>query len=244
MNPIQSRSATLSIAALLLAASFLVASPALAQTAPPEAQPSASGEIDQLLGEIVGESKTSIALAKSLALMRFHHYVPAEDFIGPVESAADQVNSPLVNYRLMRMAAFARLDSGDSSQGKDGMDGPMGEMGCITDWSIAGPFDNPSMEGFNSQLPPERGQNGPYDGKRVAVDWRVNPPFHRLCNFDLGRTLQPATAAVAYLAVEIDVKRAGEARLLVGSEGAYKIWMNSEPVGLRPADVSLGLDGQ
>ncbi|MGM0556950.1 MAG: DUF3857 domain-containing protein, partial [Myxococcota bacterium] len=33
-------------------------------------------------------------------------------------------------------------------------------------------------------------------------------------------------------------------RLLVGSEGAYKIWMNSEPVGLRPADVSLGLDGQ
>jgi tetratricopeptide (TPR) repeat protein len=244
MIPIQCRRATLAVVALILSVSVLSAAPAWAQGTQAPDQPSAAHEIDRLLGDIVSESNSSVALAKSVALARFHNYVPADVFVEQLESAAQKVTSPLVHFRLMRIAAFARLNSRDFTHGKNGMDGPIGKMGCITDWSIVGPFDNPSMEGFHAQLAPERGESGPYDGKLTGVDWRDNPPFHRLCNFDLSRTIQPETAAVTYLAVEIDAKRAGDARLLIGSEGAYKIWFNGEPIGLRPSDVSLGIDGQ
>ena len=145
MKPIQFRRAAFALTAALLASTLLFAPPASSQSTPSAQEPSASHEIDRLLAEVVSESNTSVALAKAVAVERFRPYVPAQVYIQQLTDAAKKVNSPLVSFRLLRAAEFARLDSRDFSHGKDAMSGPMGEMGCSTDWSIVGPFDNPSM---------------------------------------------------------------------------------------------------
>src|SRR5690606_34243233 len=58
------------------------------------------------------------------------------------------------------------------------------------------------------------------------------------------RTIEPSTAAAVYLATQIDAKRAGSARLLLGVSGAYKVWFNGKPVAQRSEDLGLGVDAQ
>ncbi|MFP4599587.1 MAG: DUF3857 domain-containing protein, partial [Persicimonas sp.] len=226
----------------------LVAVSATAAAGPPQgsatsADRSASAEVDELLSEIVGESDVGVAMGKLEAVERFGSYMPNEAFADKLEAAAAQVVSPLVSFGMLRAAQLSRLDAADFSHGKDGMGGQMGRQGCLTEWSLVGPFDNPSMEGFHQRLGPERGEPGPYVGKMTEVEWRDNPPYHRLCDFDLDHTVEPHTAAVVYLAGEIDAQRAGEAKLLLGAQGAFKVWLNGEPVAHRGEDLGLGIDG-
>ncbi|QDG51613.1 DUF3857 domain-containing protein [Persicimonas caeni] len=225
----------------IAAASLLSASPAWAQQ---QDDRSAQAEVEALLGEVANEARPAVAMGKVRALERFAPYVPNGFFAKALEAAAQKTPSPLVRFRLLRAAEGARLDSRDFTHGKDGMNGPMGKQGCVTDWTLVGPFDNPSMEAFHVKLGPEEGASGPYAGKMTEVDWRANPDYDRLCQFDLDYTVEPNTAAVVYLASEIDAKRAGEARLLLGADGAFKVWLNGKPVAYRGEDLGLGIDGE
>ncbi len=204
----------------------------------------ATHEVDQLLSEIIGEGRTAVAMGKAKALERFAPYVPDDIYVAKLEAAATKVKSPLVAFQLVRSAAGARLDERDFSHGKDGMQGPMAKQGCLTDWQIVGPFENPSMQGFHTRLGPETGQDGPYQGKMTKVDWRKNPDFDRLCTFDLDQTVEPSTAAVVYMATEIDAKHSGKAKLLLGADGAFEAWVDGKPVAYRDEDMGLAIDGE
>jgi tetratricopeptide (TPR) repeat protein/transglutaminase-like putative cysteine protease len=232
--------------ASVLAASLVFSDAAVAQqgTAQDRYDRSAKAEVDQLLAEISSGSDVAVAMGKTKALERFATYVPNKVFANKLEAASDEVVSPLVKFRLLRAAQAARLESRDFTNGKDGMGGQLGAQGCLTHWKIVGPFENASMEGFHTRLGPEEGTAGPYSGKMTEVNWRDNPDFDRMCQFDLDATIEPSTAAVVYLATEIDAKRGGEAKLLVGADGAFKAWVNGEPVAYRGEDVGLGIDGE
>lgn len=193
---------------------------------------------EQWLGELRGEGHAAVGLAKAKAFERYSVYYATPDLIKALESAAAATPSPLVKFELERQAAAAHLNVGDFSRHEDAFSG----QGCLVDFDIVGPFDNPSMQAFETRLGPEDGQAGPYAGKLTQVDWRAQPNYDEFCTFYLGRNIEPSTAAAVYLASEIDAKRAGSARLLLGVSGAYKVWLNGKPVAHRGEDLGLGVD--
>jgi len=195
---------------------------------------------EQWLDEIRDEGHAAVALAKAHAFDGYASYYASDDLLKYLGAAAATTPSPLVKYELERQIAAAKLNTGEFARPEEAL----GAQGCLVDFDIAGPFDNPSMQAYHARLGPEDGQAGPYPGKMTAVDWRKLPNFDQFCVFYLGRTIEPSTAAAVYLASEIDAKRAGSARLLLGVSGAYKAWLNGKPVAQRSEDLGLGVDAQ
>jgi transglutaminase-like putative cysteine protease/tetratricopeptide (TPR) repeat protein len=205
----------------------------------PDAPEEAAG---QLLEGAAGAEQPAVGVAKTRMLDRLRSYLVADGYPERVSQAAEEASSGLVEFRLRRRAVRARLNLGDFEHGQDGMEGPLGGQGCLTGWRVAGPFDNDSMNGWESRLGPEAGETGPYEGKRTEINWRPVPDLHRLCAVNLGRTVEPATSAVAYLAGEIEADQARSAVLLAGAVGAYKIWVDGEPVAKQRKNLGFGFD--
>ena len=198
----------------------------------------------QLAGEIEQETNPAIGAAKVRMLDRLAPLLAQDAYLELLETAADEAASPLVAFRLHRKAARVRLNLGNLEDGYGGMEGPLASQGCLRNWSVVGPFDNDSMQGFADRLGPEKGEAGPYDGKMTKVKWRKAPDLDRFCVMHLGKTVEPSTSAVAYLAGEVELDRRREATLLVGAEGAYKIWVNGTLVGRQGENLGLEADNQ
>lgn len=200
-------------------------------------------QFSALLEEAAGESRDAVALAKLKYLTRLAPYL-APEFVAE-ELRAAETPSPLVGFELWRQVSTAELNTaGDDLERAAKIRESADLQGCLSRFSLVGPFDNPSMQGFESRLGPEEGAPGPYEGKMREVDWRELPDFGRLCALQLGQAIEPTTAALAYLSSEINAARGGEARLLLGAAGAYKVWLNGEPVARRVDDRGLGQDAQ
>lgn len=193
---------------------------------------------EQWLDELQTEGHAAVGLAKAKAFGRYTPYLPASEVITLLESAAANTPSAQVKFELKRQAAAAHLNIGDFGRSQDALSG----QGCLVDFQIVGPFENASMQGFHARLGPEKGQKGPYKGKMTQIDWREQPNFDQFCVFDLDRNIEPSTAAAVYLASEIEVKRGGSAKLLLGASGAYKVWLNGQPIARRSEDLGLGVD--
>ncbi|MFW5966806.1 MAG: DUF3857 domain-containing protein [Persicimonas sp.] len=199
---------------------------------------------ERLLEEVASETDDGVAIGKLAWLDRYRSHLDPATLAPMLEEAAERTPSPLVRFHLLRDAARYRLEAGDFEDGKDGMQGAMADQGCLRDWQMVGPFDNPSMDGLHAPLPPEEGEAGPYAGKMVEVDWREAPAFDRLCDYSLSSAVEPSSAAVVYMATEIEAERAGPARLLLGADGAFKAWLNGEPIAQRDEDTGLRVDGE
>ncbi|GEM_PF-2063091 len=171
-------------------------------------------------------------------------YLARPDYLNRLGSLAESVTDPLVHHRVVEAWTRARMHTHDTSVGLRGMQGPLSQQGCMTNWSVVGPFDNDSMQGFDDRLGPEKGQSGPYDGKMTQVDWRELPPVNRLCTLRLNQTVSPNTSAVTYLSGSVEVDRSRTARLMVGARGAYRIWVNGNLVGEQSSDLGLTVDNQ
>ncbi|MFU8803238.1 MAG: DUF3857 domain-containing protein [Bradymonadaceae bacterium] len=235
--------ASFSLVTLLLATSLL-ATPILAAPPAQGGGETVESEVTRLSDEIAGASSEVEALAKAQALDRFRSFMAQPDYAELVTALSERVSSPLVRFALIRQATRARLDVRDFEYGKNGMGGALGEQGCLTDWSLVGPFENASMQGFHEVLGPELGEAGPYAGKLTEVDWRELGDVHHLCVFYLGGFVRPPTASVAYLASRVASPKARPATILVGAQGAYSIWVNGSLVGMRTEDQGMGIDNE
>ncbi len=216
--------------------SLLCALPAAAQSADPLT------ELDRILSEVRTEKNTAVALAKVHALERLSEWVPREDYAERLETAAKASKDPRVTFVLHQKAAWAFAELKDTRYGADGLSGPLGEQGCLIAWEVVGPFDNPSNEGFSAVLGPELGEVGPYPGKLVDADWRTLGREQRYCEYSFNRAVQPSTAAIAYLGGTVASKNAQAGVLLLGTNGAYKVWLNGELIATRDLDMGLATD--
>lgn len=216
---------------------LFVSTSAAAQPAP---EPLA--ELDRLLTELPGERSTPVALAKVQAISRLSEWVPRDAYAQRLDAAARAVRDPRVAFALHQKAAWAFAELKDRRYGADGFGGPLGQQGCLREWQVVGPFDNPSGDGFNTALGPELGEVGPYAGKLVEVDWRPLGAEDRYCEFNLNRAVQPSTAAVAYLAGELQSSARRSAVLLIGANGAYKVWLNGKLIAARDLDTGMAVD--
>ena len=123
-------------------------------------------------------------------------------------------------------------------------------------WYIVGPFDNPNMEGFDTEYPPEKEKRfnfkRSYKGASGQVTWQRLPvkgcPDGEFV--DLNACFAPNDAVCAYAATTIVSEKECQARLLTGSDDTITVWLNGKKVlaknVLRPAapaqdttDVSL-----
>jgi transglutaminase-like putative cysteine protease/Tfp pilus assembly protein PilF len=189
--------------------------------------------------------KPAVGLAAVAAMERLRSYVPTAWARTQLEPAlvATRTKNPLVHAALARLVTHLARDLQDASVGSDGMRGPVGQLGCLTSFLLVGPMDNTNMEGFATQYGQELGELGPYAGKFGEVDWRPVPAgWHNLCVVTVGALATPAEEAVVYLASQLDAKKARQAKLLLGTGSAYKVWLNGQLVGQRDEGTGFGLD--
>lgn len=200
---------------------------------------SVEGEFAAQLEQARGKESTR-ALAATYAVQALSPFLKRPNFAQRVEDAAKSAANPLAAFELARIASSARLDLGKIEN--RGYNGHLAAQGCLREWSIIGPFANESMEGFGTVLPPELGESGPFPGKTVEVSWRDLPSIDQGCVFHLGQVVEPSSAALVYLSGVIEAPRSTRGVLLLGANGAYKVWLNGTLIGERTEDTGLSPD--
>ncbi len=232
------RTQTLRPFAALAAATTLLA-PAFAHAAGPSLE---QRTLDALAERVIAEPDTAVALAIGHMLGRMQLYVSTPHAAEVVGKVAREAKSPIVRAAFARAHTRALQDMGQWDDTPEGYAKKFGAQGCLTDFSLVGPFDNSSMEGLDTPYGPELGEVGPYTGKLVEVDWRALPDAHRMCELNLGSFVAPRAASIVYLSARIDSPSKRDARLLMGADGAYRVWLNGEPVARRDVDDGLSRD--
>lgn len=114
-------------------------------------------------------------------------------------------------------------------------------FGFITEWMLAGPFDNTGGKGFHTNYPPEKAPPAPQGflgkgGKKVA--WQKTTTTLALGIVDLNKVFPDEdqgrlreAVAYAYAAVETDKERPIEIRC--GSNNAVRIYLNGKEIFFR-----------
>lgn len=209
----------------------------------PAAQETVDGEFHRLVDIAEGNEHRAHRLAAADLVGELRSYLPAREYVDRLEAAADTAGDPLVEFALRRRAMRAELEAFDDVD--DSAHRAFARrQSCLVDWALVGPFPNASMEGFDRQLGPENGMEGPFSGRYSEIDWRVMDDSHHLCVQRVDQRVHPSTSAAAYLATTVEVDQPREATLLVGSRSAYRIWVNGRPVGQRRTGDGLGIDAE
>ena len=194
-------------------------------------------------GQLLESESAVEAVAAADRLEDLKGYLPADRVLDDLGRWSEEVDEPWSSAALRRAWYRARLEM-EEGDGEAMQRAYAEGAGCLVDWEVLGPLPNESMQGFDEALAVERGEAGPYEGRRGEVDWRPLGDGHYLCAFQLGERVRPATASVAYLSTTIALEEAREATLVVGSRSAYQVWVNGEPVGQRRADLGFGVDAE
>lgn len=219
---------------------------ALAQQAPASADADlVTQRFDALVDGLVADKKTPVALAKLNALGSLRLHVPSKHVVSKLEAAKAAIKDPLVYAALARFQARAQRELGPQPERVERDDALERELGCLTRFEVLGPWDNPSMEAFETALGPELGEVGPYPGKQTEIAWRPlggEQSMSELCVLNLSASVHPHDSAVAYLATQIKSPKRQRGRLMIGAAGAYRVWLNGKLIGQRREDAGLGLD--
>lgn len=238
----------------LLSASLLFGlsappTPGFARSAIPDAtlqaaQPAAPAQVrfDALLAEAIAAEDHVGGLARAEAAAAVRLDVPTAHAVEALLKGATTARSPLVRVVLARHAEHALRDLNDRRHGPQGMKGPLGQQGFVTALAALGPFDNPSMEAFDTALPPELGEVGPYAGKGGEQDWRSIEAYHSMGAPALSSLIHPHDAVITYLASTITSPAQREAYLMLGASGQYKVWLNGELVAINRQSGTMAAD--
>ncbi len=103
-------------------------------------------------------------------------------------------------------------------------------FGWVTHWLVIGPFDNTGLAGFAAVFPPERETNldAEYDGKLGKVHWRDFETRDDYGVVSLNQPLGAVKDATGYALAEFEAAKAQAAEIRLGSENAWKIWLNGQ----------------
>ncbi|MFT7462019.1 MAG: Tfp pilus assembly protein PilF [Pseudohongiellaceae bacterium] len=118
-------------------------------------------------------------------------------------------------------------------------------LGYVTDWYLAGPFDNERGAGFETVYEPELtfDRSVAMEGKERLVSWRLNPGRqHPLARLRLDQMLRPRKQAVAYLATAVQAQAARTVVLRFGTETSFKVFLNGREVASRKVERPFALD--
>lgn len=123
--------------------------------------------------------------------------------------------------------------------------GPLREMnevvdlqkhfGFLTEWSMAGPFDNTALKGYDVAYPPEKQVDlkAKYEGKEGEVTWQKLATTDEYGLLNIAKQISPYKGAAMYATTQFtsDADRPVEFRL--STPNAWKLWVNGELVFAR-----------
>ena len=129
------------------------------------------------------------------------------------------------------LGAYARRRRGDL----EGARQQISRLGYVSQWAVAGPFDNEGKGGFPRTYEPEVDDEPTYakgyDGKERKVSWRTSPARSAFAWVDLGALVRPNESVCVYASTFVrdpDLKK-GQSRTVsvwAGSAGAMRVWWN------------------
>lgn len=101
-------------------------------------------------------------------------------------------------------------------------------FGFITEWKVIGPFDSAGGKGFAAVYPPELGVDlgAEYDGKAGKVRWQDFASKEDYGEVSMNLPMKALKGVAAYAYTEFYAPKAGPAELRLGSENAFKVWVN------------------
>ena len=154
-------------------------------------------------------------------------WIPWEDAVEAYLNLAPtlpRLAGELLTYRALRRSAAA----GDFSRARDLEQA----LGFVTTWRLIGPFPNDGMAGLQERYAPERVgvSDDLAEGRHGPVRWRDVLTGSETGYLDLAELVRPAHNVVAYLALDITVPRTTDALLGLAVDGAYRVWLDGEPV--------------
>ena len=124
----------------------------------------------------------------------------------------------------------------------------IGELGYVTDWQVAGPFDNEGKQGFRQVQGPEADlgsfeADATWRGKEREVGWRRYPEdltHYGFVSFDAVH--RPFANVCSFAATTVTSEQAQPMALWAGAGGAVKVWWNGEEIHADDAYRYPGFD--
>jgi len=97
-------------------------------------------------------------------------------------------------------------------------------------FSVIGPFDNHGEKGLEITYPPELEirLNAEYDGQLGKVSWKPLATTNEYGTVDIAKQIKPYKGAAMYLLAEFDSARERPLELRLGTQNAWKIWVNGD----------------
>lgn len=214
------------LVAVALALAALVPTVAHAQSADLE-----RARLLELL-ETATRAGSAEAAAAVLELAEPEPWLPPDDVLQAYAEARGSMPPGLARdllaYRELRLhEALGQLDARDAL---------LADQGYLTTWSVIGPFPNEGMSGLARRFGPELDGVGPseYEGRTTTIRWRALQGVSESGYLDLYDVVQPEFDAVAYVAADVSVARSTDAVLGLAVDGAYRVWLNGEPLVEQP----------
>ncbi|MDJ0975495.1 MAG: hypothetical protein QNJ98_13610 [Planctomycetota bacterium] len=122
--------------------------------------------------------------------------------------------------------------------------GMLGRGGRINAWWLMGPYPAPTIESWSKAEAPEEGValREPLVVGSKRVRWKRVFSRHKDAIINLDREFTPRDEVAAYAYAEIEVERAGAARLLLGSDDGARVWLNGKLVHTKLVKRGLTVD--
>lgn len=103
-------------------------------------------------------------------------------------------------------------------------------FGFLTDWKLAGPFDNAQLKGFAVAYPPEKkiDLKTSYDGKSGKFSWIDHATEDDFGIVDLAKALDKHKGAITYATTTFTSDKAQTVNIRLGCINAFKLWVNGK----------------
>ncbi len=157
---------------------------------------------------------------------------------------------PLVRDRLRLLGLGLALDQGHTARAA----ALRRQLGIVQRFAVVGPFENEGGVGFAKRYKPELRADAPrlpkrsFVGKTAVIRWRPVPRIFPDGRIRTDGLLRPRAKGVTYLRVDLAASRRQVAALRLGTNCAYRIWLNGQLVAsknlrrpLRPDQDTVGI---
>ncbi len=110
------------------------------------------------------------------------------------------------------------------------------QLGFLTEWNVAGYFDNQDQAGFDVAYGPEKDldsidlESTYDDAKNGTAKWSLHRSGHSLGVMDLNEIIGPVKGVSLYTLTTFDAEESRQAQIRIGTPNATKIWLNGELV--------------
>jgi tetratricopeptide (TPR) repeat protein len=112
------------------------------------------------------------------------------------------------------------------------------KLGVITNWYLAGSFDNERGTGEAKPYPPEQEPldlQASWPGKQFPVHWRRQPLEQPPGGvIDLDQLLRPNDQSLAYAVCQVRAEARAQVAIHLGSDDGWSLWVNRQALGARP----------